>query len=127
MSRILIVEDEEFLQKALKDNFEFEKFIVDVASNGEEAMEHIKKQTPHMILLDLIMPGKDGFYVLEELKKDPQYKLIPVIVLSNLGEDISIKRALQMGANDYFVKTQHPIEEVIEKVRAYLEGTANAS
>ncbi|MDP3725576.1 MAG: response regulator [bacterium] len=120
MNRILIVEDEEFLMQALKDNLEAEKCIVDVAMNGDEALERIRKNRPHIILLDLLMPKRDGFSVLEEVKKNPEWKLIPIIVLSNLGGDAEIKRALALGANDYFVKAQHPIEEVLEKVREYL-------
>lgn len=122
MKRILIVEDEEFLVTALKDNLDAEGYTVDRAMNGEEAMERIKKQKLNLILLDLLMPKKDGFYVLGEVKKNPEWKLIPIIVLSNLGGDAEIKRALEMGANDYFVKSQHPIEEVIEKIKEYLEG-----
>lgn len=122
MNHILIVEDEEFLVRALKDNFESEGCSVDSAVNGDEAIERIKKQRPDIILLDLLMPKRDGFYVLEEVRKSPEWKLIPMIVLSNLGGDAEIKRALEMGADDYFVKSQHPIEEVIEKVKEYLEG-----
>lgn len=122
MKHVLIAEDEEFLVRALKDNLEVEKCVVDVAVNGEEALENIKKRRPDLILLDLLMPKKDGFHVLEEVKKNPELKLIPVIVLSNLGGDAEIKRALEIGADDYFVKSQHPIEEVIEKVKDYLEG-----
>lgn len=107
---------------ALKDNLEAEGCTVDTAMNGEEAMGRIKKERPNLILLDLLMPKRDGFYVLEEVKKNPEWKLIPVIVLSNLGGDVEIKRALEMGANDYFVKSQHPIEEVIAKIKEYLEG-----
>jgi len=122
MSHILIVEDENFLIRTLEDNLVAEGYTVDVAKDGEEAVEKIGKKKPDLILLDLLMPKKDGFYVLEETKKNPEWKLIPVIVLSNLGEDTSIKRALEMGADDYFVKSQHPIQEIIEKVKDYLEG-----
>ncbi len=122
MKKVLIVEDEEFLVRSLKDNLEVEGCSVDVAVNGEEAIERVKANQPDIVLLDLLMPKKDGFYVLEELKKNPTWKLIPVIVLSNLGGDEEIKKALEMGADDYFVKSQHPIEEVIEKVKEYLEG-----
>ena len=122
MKYILIVEDEEFLSLALKDNLTAEGSTVDIAANGDEAVEHIRKKKPDLILLDLLMPKRDGFYVLEEVKKNPEWKLIPIIVLSNLGGDAEIKRALEMGADDYFVKSQHPIEEVIEKVKDYLEG-----
>lgn len=122
MKRVLIVEDEEFLIKALGDNLESEGFTVDMALNGEEAMEKIRKQRPDIILLDLLLPIKDGFYVLEELRKNPEWKLIPIIVLSNLDSDTEIKRALELGADDYFVKSQHPIEEVIDMIKEYFSG-----
>lgn len=121
-NRILIAEDEEFLALALKDNLETEGYLVDVAANGDEAVAFVRKNRPSLILLDLLMPKKDGFYVLEEVKKNPEWKLIPIVVLSNLGGDAEIKRAFEMGADDYFVKSQHPIEEVIEKVHEYLTG-----
>lgn len=122
MSRILIVEDEEFLSRALLDNFEAEGFSVDVAQNGDVALAQMAKQKPDMILLDLLLPRKGGFEVLEAVKKNPDWNLVPVVVLSNLGGDEQIKRALEMGADDYFVKSQHPIEEVIEKVKDTLQG-----
>jgi len=122
MNSILIVEDEDFLIRALEDNLTAEGYMVDFAINGEEAVAKIGKKKPSLILLDILMPKSDGFYVLGELKKNPEWKLIPVIVLSNLGEDTMIKQALEMGADDYFVKSQHPIQEVIEKVKDYLEG-----
>ena len=122
MNHILVVEDEKFLVRALKDNFETEGCSIDMAMNGDEAMERIQDKRPDLILLDLLMPKRDGFFVLEEVKKNPEWKLIPIIVLSNLGGDAEIKRALEMGANDYFVKSQHPIQEVIEKVKDYLES-----
>lgn len=126
MHSILIVEDEDFLTQALKDNLIIEGYAIDVAKNGEEAIERIEKKKPDLILLDILMPKVDGFYVLEKIKNNPKWKLIPVIVLSNLGEDTAIKRALDMGADDYFVKSQHPIEEVIERVKDYIEGRKNA-
>ncbi len=122
MTRILIVEDEDFLIKALVDNFEIEGFTVESAVNGEDAMNKVSKQKPDMVLLDLLLPKKGGFDVLKELKANPEWNLIPVIVLSNLGGDEQIKRALEMGADDYFVKSQHPIEEVIQKVKQVLQG-----
>ena len=122
MNHILVVEDEGFLVRALKDNLETEGCSVGMATNGDEAMKRIKEKRPDLILLDLLMPKRDGFYVLEEVKKNLELKLIPIIVLSNLGGDAEIKRALEMGADDYFVKSQHPIQEVIEKVKDYLEG-----
>jgi len=126
MNHILIVEDEEFLVRALKDNLISEGYSVSVAMDGEAAFDELKKKKPSLILLDLLLPKKNGFDVLKDLKKDPELQLIPVVILSNLGEDSEIKKALELGANDYFVKSQHPIQEVVEKVREYIQGKTPA-
>lgn len=122
MNHVLVVEDEEFLVRALTDNLIAENCTVAVAMDGEAVFERLKEKKPALILLDLLLPKKNGFDVLRDLKAHPEFKLIPVVVLSNLGEDVEIKRALELGANDYFVKSQHPIQEVIEKVQEYLHG-----
>ena len=118
--KILIVEDEEILAKVLQEKFEKEDFKTVLAVDGELAISLAKSTRPNLIILDLILPKKSGFEGLKELKDDPELKTIPVIVLSNLGQDEEIKRALALGATDYLVKTQHPIKEVIEKVKGYL-------
>lgn len=123
MKKILIVEDEEILLNVLKDRFEAEGWEVAVAKDGEEAVESIKKSLPDLVLLDLLMPKKDGFEVLKELRSNPEFKNLPIIiVLSNLGSDDDIKKALALGANDYFVKTQHPMSEIVEKAKKYISG-----
>lgn len=127
MNHVLIVEDEEFLVRAVKDNLLSEGNTVSVAMDGEAVFDEIKKKKPALILLDLLLPKKNGFDVLRDLKANPEWQLIPVIVLSNLGEDSEIKRALDLGASDYFVKSQHPIQEVIEKVQEYLQGKAGTA
>lgn len=121
MNHVLIVEDEEFLVRAVRDNLESEGLSVSVAMDGEAVFKEITKKKPSIILLDLLLPKKNGFDVLKELKASPEWQLIPVIVLSNLGEDAEIKRALELGASDYFVKSQHPIQEVMDKVQEYLK------
>lgn len=121
MKKILIAEDEEILLNVLKDRFEAEGWEVSVAKDGEEATDLISKKSLDLILLDLLMPKKDGFEVLKEVRTDPKLKNLPIIVLSNLGGDDDIKKAMQLGANDYFVKTQHPMSEVVEKVNELLK------
>lgn len=118
--KILIIEDEEALSSVLKEKFEAEGYFVSIAKNGEEGLALINKVMPDIILLDLILPKLNGFQVLGTLKADPDKKSIPVVVLSNLGEDDSIKRAIMLGAADYFVKSQHPIKEIVEKVKFQL-------
>jgi DNA-binding response OmpR family regulator len=118
--KLLIVEDEEILLKVLREKFEKEGFDVGVAVDGDEAMPAAKSFKPGLILLDIVLPKKDGLAVLAELKADSALRDIPVIILSNLGEDEKLKTALSLGAADYLVKTQHPINEVVEKVKEYL-------
>jgi len=116
--KILIVEDEDVLALVLEEKFKNEGYQVMIARDGEEARSKIEKFRPNIILLDLILPKKEGMRVLEDIKSDSELKLIPVIVLSNLEGDEIIKKALSLGAVDYFVKTQHPIAEIVEKVNA---------
>ncbi len=122
MNHVLVVEDEDFLVRALKDNLLSEGYTVSVAMDGEAAFDELRKKKPSLVLLDILLPKKNGFDVLKEIRQSPEWQLIPVVMLSNLGEDSEIKKALELGANDYFVKSQHPIQEVIEKVREYLQG-----
>jgi DNA-binding response OmpR family regulator len=105
MSNVLIIEDEDFLIRVLEDNLVTEKYAVEIARNGEEALEKIGKKKPDVILLDIVLPKKDGLTVLGEVVKNPEWRLIPVIILSNLAEDVTIKQALDMGADEYFVKS----------------------
>lgn len=118
--KILIVEDEEILRDVLKEKLEQEKFVVTTAADGEEALASLKRQMPDLIILDLILPKKDGFEVLETIKADSKLKTIPVIVLSNLGQDEEIKKALALGAVDYMVKAQHPMNEIVVRIKKYI-------
>jgi len=131
MKNILIAEDEKLLAKVLKEEFEDAGFDVISAFNGLDALKELKAKSKDidLVILDLLMPVIDGFQVLEEMRKDQTHNLnsIPVIVLSNLGQDDEIKRAFQSGAVDYFVKSQHPISEVVEKVKHFLEKPKKVS
>jgi len=117
--KILIVEDEDVLALVLEEKFKKEGYDVMIAKDGQEVRFKAEKFKPSIILLDLILPKKSGLEVLESLKSDSELKLIPVIVLSNLEGDETIKKALTLGAADYFVKTQHPIAEIVEKIGAF--------
>ena len=114
--KILIVEDEDVLSLVLEEKFKNEGYEIMIAKDGGEAQPKAEKFKPDIILLDLILPKKGGLEVLESLKSNSELKQIPVIVLSNLEGDETIKKALSLGAVDYFVKTQHPIAEIVEKV-----------
>ena len=117
--KIFIIEDEKSLQEALAARLKKDGFETEAAFDGAEALEKLKTLTPDVILLDIILPKMDGFAVLEKIKEDIRIKDIPVIVLSNLGQDTDIKRALDMGAADYFVKAQHSIAEILKLIKTY--------
>ncbi len=118
--KILIVEDEEVLADVLDEKFKNAGFSTKIASDGEQALILVKSFKPDVIALDLMLPKVDGFSFLEQIKKDDSYKRIPVVVMSNLSGDEDIKKALMMGAIDYFVKSEHPINEIVEKIKAVL-------
>lgn len=114
---VLVVEDDPFYSKIYKTKLAKEKIKSQIVGNGNEAIKAAQALRPKLILLDLIMPGKDGFETLAELKADPNLKDVPVIVLSNLSQDEDIKRIMALGALEYLVKANVPIQEVINKVK----------
>lgn len=123
---VIVVEDENFLSKILAERLEDEGFTrVDVASNGEEALKKIQANPPSIILLDMILPKLNGFEVLAELQKNAQLKSIPVIVLSNLGQDQDIEQARTLGATDYIIKSNFSLQKVMNKVYSILEPNTN--
>lgn len=123
MAKILLVEDDQFLSSLLKTRLEKEKFEVTLAHDGPEAVQAIKSYSPDLILLDVILPGKSGFDVLEEIQKDPQLrdkKDIPVVIISNLGQESDLERGRELGVVDYFVKARISIDDLVNKVYGYL-------
>ncbi|KKT42124.1 MAG: Response regulator receiver protein [Candidatus Giovannonibacteria bacterium GW2011_GWA2_44_13b] len=121
MKKILFIEDEESLQRAMGSMLEQKKLEILKALNGEEGLVVAKKETPDLILLDLILPKKNGFEVLGELKKDPATKDIPIIVLTNLEGSSDIERALALGATTYLVKANYALEDIMMKIESVLE------
>ena len=118
---ILVVEDESFLSKVLAERLEDEGFgRIDVAGNGEEALAKVKQHPPDIILLDMILPKMNGFEVLEALQADKKLATIPVLVLSNLGQDQDIEQAKKLGARDYIVKSNFSLQKVVEKIMSII-------
>ena len=118
---VLIVEDEEFLARALQDNLTQKGCNISLINNGEEAMRYLEHDAPDIIILDLLMPKRDGFRVIEGIRRNPALKKIPIFVLSNLGEMADIRRAMDLGADDYFVKSHNTISEVVDRVMQLLK------
>ena len=120
--RILLAEDDRFLRKAAEATLRQNGFTVLTAVDGEEALRLARAEAPDLVLLDLIMPKMQGFEVLRTLKQDPATAGIPVIVLSNLGQDSDVQRALEAGAAAYLIKANLPLHDLVLRVRATLEG-----
>lgn len=118
MTKVLVAEDDKFLIKVYESKLLKAGFDAKIAQDGVEALEMLKTFVPDVILLDLMMPNKDGFQVLTELKADQKLKHIPVIVTSNLSQPEDKKKAMDLGAKDYIVKSDTPIQDIIEKLKS---------
>ncbi len=118
---IFIVEDDKFLRELLVRKLKLQGFKTTAAIEGGEALKKIKEELPQLILLDLVLPGIDGFEVLKQLKQEPQTAKIPVIILSNLGQKEEVERGLRLGANDYLIKAHFTPDEVIRKINEVLK------
>lgn len=115
--KVIILEDEQILGDILLNKLYGEGYKAYWELDGEAGLKKIREVKPDLILLDIVMPKKDGYEVLEEMNKDEELKKIPVIVISNSGQPVEIERILRLGAKDYIVKAQFSPEEVMEKVR----------
>ena len=120
-SRILVGEDDVFLSKVYMAKLTKEGYQVEHAINGEKVLEAARKKKPDLILLDLMMPVKDGFETLKELKADAALKDIKVMILSNLSQEEDKKRVMDMGAAEYVVKADVSFSEVTKLVKKHLE------
>ena len=118
---ILIIEDDKFLRELFVRKLIKEGFKVSEAIDGEEGLKKIKEEKPDLVLLDLILPGIDGFEILSRLKEESILSTIPVIILSNLGQREEIEKGLNLGAKDYLVKALFTPGEIIDKIKAYLK------
>lgn len=121
MSKILLVEDDVFLSSLLKNRFIKEGFEVTLARDGEEAFNLLKSNAPDLILLDIILPKKSGFELMEDLRSNPQLREAPIIILSNLGQPEDVSRGQQLGAIKYFIKAKTSIDDLVEKVKEFLK------
>lgn len=119
-AKILVIEDNEEFRKIYRDRFTQDGYDVFLAEDGEQGLLLMKKESPDLILLDIVMPIKDGFEVLKEMMHDKNLKDIPVIILSVLGEKKDIQKGLELGASDYAVKGFYSPNEISSKVRGLL-------
>lgn len=126
MAKVMLVEDDGILAEMYQAKFELEGHEVALAMNGEECLKLLDSYIPELILLDILMPKVNGFHVLKEIKKRPNLRQIPVILLTNLGEaevDMNQELARALGVSDYLIKSHHTPDEVVAKAAKVLHIT----
>lgn len=118
---ILIIEDDKFLRELIAQKLIKEGYKISEAIDGEEGIKKVKEEKPDLVLLDLILPGIDGFEVLLRMREESALTRIPVIILSNLGQKEDVERGLKLGAVDYLIKAHFTLGEIIEKIKNALK------
>ena len=119
--KILIIEDDSFLQGLASTKLEKDGFEVKAASSGEEAFKHLETNTPDLILCDLVLPGMDGFTIIKNIRADAKTAKTPIITFSNLSEEKDIKQAKDNGATEFMVKSNFTLDELSEKITELLK------
>ncbi len=119
--KLLLVEDDTFFRDFYASKFKEHAFDIQVAVDGEEGLKLIQAFQPDLVLLDLIMPKKDGFGVLEELTKKKLIDQFPVVVFSTLGQDKDIKRAMSLGARGYVNKSFFDFDKLLATVLQFIK------
>lgn len=117
MKKVLFIEDEMRLHKMFEDLFKAEEIQFFSAYDGESGLRLAEEERPDLILLDLILPRKNGFEVLKELKANPHLANIPVFVLTNLEGAQDVEKALSLGASAYLVKANYSLENILERIK----------
>jgi len=120
MKKILIAEDDTFLANAYRVKLAKESYEVKIVGNGDEVIKALDEFKPDLLLLDLLMPVRDGFAVLTEIKANPAWKNLPVIVASNLSQPDDIVKATKLGADDYIIKTDLSLKDILQKVKKFV-------
>ncbi len=124
--KILIIEDDRFISKMYQLKLSLDGYTVQVAENGKVGLELSKSFLPDIVLLDILMPEMDGFEVLKNLKATANTKDIPVLIMSNLGQEDHIQKGKEMGAVGYIVKTQYTPAKIVEIIKEVLAKKASA-
>jgi len=127
-ANILLVEDDSFISSMYHTKLTGIGFKVSIAEDGETAWEALQKDPlPDLLLLDIVLPKKDGFEILAELRKSKRTENLPVILLTNLGQKPDVERGVQLGADDYIIKAHYTPTEVVDKITKLLESRQGAA
>lgn len=122
MKNILLVEDDPFLIDIYGTKFEEAGFSVIPAKSGKEVFIELENKKIDLVILDVVLPGIDGWAVLERIKKEEKFKNIPVIILSNLGQRSDVEKGLKLGAAKYLIKAHYTPSMVVEKIKELFEN-----
>lgn len=117
-TKILLIEDDQILAELLEKKLEASGYNAIVVMDGQKGLEAIKAEKPDLVLLDILLPTLNGYEILEAKRLDPEIKDIPVVIISNSGQPVELQRALELGAQDYFIKAQIDPDEILSKVKA---------
>lgn len=119
--KILLIEDDPFLINIYLTKLKQEGFEVEVAKDGKEGVRVFKKNPPNLLLLDIVLPGMDGWEVLRTIREQDKFKDLAIIILSNLGQKQEIRKALELGATKYLIKTHYTPSQVVEEIKKILK------
>lgn len=123
---IILIEDDSFISGMYQTKLTGLGYQVELYEDGEEAFARLSRDPlPDLVLLDIVLPKKDGFEILEELRAAPRTKTLPVILLTNLGQKPDVERGVKLGADDYIIKAHYTPSEVVEKIKQVLAAHAN--
>jgi DNA-binding response OmpR family regulator len=120
---ILLVEDDSFISGMYQTKLVGLGYEVEIKEDGESAWERLQQDPlPDLVLLDIVLPKKDGFEILEGLRADRRTKNLPIILLTNLGQKPDVERGVKLGADDYVIKAHYTPSEVVDKIKQTLAG-----
>lgn len=119
--KILLVEDEDYIREIYKDELESSGFEVDAFGLGQQGLDAFHKNTYDLVVLDIILPDINGLHILKEIKGDSVKKNVPVLLLTNLAQDIIVKQGLEAGAEAYLEKVTNTPDVIVDKIKSILE------
>jgi len=120
MKNILLVEDDSFLIDIYTTKLKESGYSVEVASEGEEAIRKIKENNFDLVLLDIVLPHTDGWDVLRQIKSEPNFKKLKIIIISNLGQKEEVAKGFELGAEKYLIKAHYSPSEVVKEIKEVL-------
>ena len=120
MKKILVIEDEKILAEMYKDKLSKEGFKIVEAMEAEEGLQLAEEERPDLIVLDILLPRENGITFLKKMRRIPEISSIPVVVLSNFDDPYTKKQALNLGAKEYLIKSNHDPKDTVERIKKYI-------